>query len=73
MSLDEFRLMIEVRQDFDFLYKGKRYSVRLDKANKKIFFGEEFTQAKVFDSFTHLMAEAKIGTRLLNSLLVDIS
>lgn len=75
MTQDEFRDVILVRRDFDFVYGNRRFLVNTkQKLNGEITisFGEEYTEPKIFDSFAHFMADAKIDFRLLREVLNDL-
>lgn len=75
MTREEFRDAILVRRDFDFVYSNRRFLVnskRTSDGGLEISFGEEYTSPKIFDSFTHLMADAKIDFKYLREILVDL-
>lgn len=75
MTREEFRDAILVRRDFDFLYNNRRFFVNSKQTldgGLEISFGEEYTSPKTFDSFTHLMADAKIDFKYLREILVDL-
>ena len=75
MTREEFRDAILVRRDFDFVYNNRRFLVnskRISDGGLEISFGEEYTSPKIFDSFTHLMADAKIDFKYLREILVDL-
>ncbi|MBR6080094.1 MAG: hypothetical protein IKP60_08065 [Treponema sp.] len=75
MTREEFRDAILVRRDFDFVYNNRRFFVNSKQTldgGLEISFGEEYTSPKTFDSFTHLMADAKIDFKYLREILVDL-
>ena len=75
MTREEFRDAILVRRDFDYVYNNRRFLVnskRTSDGGLEISFGEEYTSPKIFDSFTHLMADAKIDFKYLREILVDL-
>ncbi|MCR5289389.1 MAG: hypothetical protein K6E51_05305 [Treponema sp.] len=75
MTREEFKSIIEVRRDFDFSFRGKRYMINAKKLSSgefEISFGEEYASPVVYDSFLHLMAEAQIEKIMLSDALVDI-
>lgn len=75
MTQEEFRDAVLVRRDFDFVYKNRRFVVN-SKQNQdgqmSISFGEEFSKPGQYESFSHLMADAKIDFKYLREILVDL-
>ena len=75
MKQEEFRDAILTRRDFDFVYNNRRFIIntkQMPDGSLNISFGEEYTVPVLFDSFTHLMADAKIDFKYLREVLVDI-
>ena len=73
MTVEDFKNAIEVRRDFDFIYRGKRYVVNVSRKSGEITFGEEYLIPKKFESYRHLMAECLVEGRNLLDLLCDCS
>ena len=75
MTQEDFRDLILVRRDFDFVYRNRRFVVNASQKSNgemSISFGEEYTSPKQFYSFTHLVADAKIDFKYLREILVDL-
>jgi len=75
MTKEAFKELVEVRDNFSFYFEGKTYLVeKFKKADGSVWikFGEQYFKPLEYDSYTHLMADAAIGTRKLSSLIEDL-
>ncbi len=76
MTSDDIKLYIDTKKELEFLYNSKKYTITYSKdkdGNKIINFGELYSKKSQYDSYEHLMNEAKIDNSFFRFMLDDIN
>ncbi|MCR5218932.1 hypothetical protein [Treponema sp.] len=75
MTKDEFKSLVEVRRNFDFSLFGRTWMLNVERKSdggSEILFGEQYGTPEHYENFTHLMADARVGSKFLREALIDI-
>ncbi|MBQ0051599.1 MAG: hypothetical protein KBT11_05980 [Treponema sp.] len=74
MTEKQLQFMIDVGQNLEFDYKGKKYTLRYDKdseGNKVFYFGETFFEKK-FESYGDLMNNAMVENSFFRNVVENL-
>ena len=75
MTQEQLKFIIETGKEFDFTVKRKKYLIYYSKTPEGkhlIHLSEDFIPIGTYESFTHLMTEAKIQNSFFKEVLNDL-